>query len=612
MHVVATAGHVDHGKSTLVRALTGTDPDRLAEERRRGLTIDLGFVWTTPADGEPLAFVDVPGHQRYLATALAGVATAPTVLLVVAADEGWMPQSQEHLQAIDAFGVRSGLLVVTRADLADPAPALAAARERLAGTSLEGVGALAVSARTGAGLDALRGRLAALAAAHPAADPDAPVRLWLDRSFSVAGAGTVVTGTLTAGRLTVGDTLDLAPHGRPAAVRGLQCLGRRVDAVTAPARVAVNLRRVAHTDVRRGDALVTPGGWWRTGLVDVRLTRPLPDGQRLPAEPLVHCGTAVTSARLRRLGPEAARLRLRTPLDLHLGDRLLLRDPGSRLLAGAVVLDVEPPELTRRGAGAERGRRLAAMPAGPDALAVLRDVGLARVDTLRARGVEVPEGGPPGAVVVGDWLLDPDHARRLRRELAAEVAAYARDHPTDPGLPLGVARQRLDLPDAGLVAGLVAGPGSAPAGEALTVEELAVEGGLLYRRAEADRLPPAVAEALARLRSALRATPFRAPSRPQLAAWGLTGQTLALLVRRGELERYGEVHLPAGAAERALARLRAIPRPFTVGEACRALGTSRRVAIPLLEALDRAGATRRDAAGRRTVAGGEGDAAPTR
>ncbi|WP_181010319.1 GTP-binding protein, partial [Streptomyces sp. SM14] len=310
MLVVATAGHVDHGKSTLLRALTGTDPDRLAEERRRGLTIELGFVHTRAADGTPLAFVDVPGHRRYLSTTVAGIATAPTVLFTVAADAGWMPQSREHLAAIEAFGVRHGVLAVTRADLADPGPVLDDARARLARTSLGALPAVAVSARTGEGLDTLRGHLGALAAGpagHAGAAPtDPPVRLWLDRSFTAPGAGTVVTGTLTAGTLTVGDALEIAPSGLRATVRGLQSLSEPAERIHAPARVAVNLRRVHHEQVRRGDALVTPGAWWRTTVVDVRLATPAtPDGPaapsppRLPAEPLLHCGTAATGVRLR-------------------------------------------------------------------------------------------------------------------------------------------------------------------------------------------------------------------------------------------------------------------------------------------------------------------------
>ena len=210
MQVIATAGHVDHGKSALVRALTGMEPDRWAEERRRGLTIDLGFAWMTLPGGDRVAFVDVPGHERFVPNMLAGVGPVPAVLLVVAADGGWMPQSAEHLAAIDAVGIRHGLLAVTRCDLADPGPATRQALDLVSRTSLGAVEAVAVSAVTGAGLAELRDALARLVAALPAPDPAAPVRLWVDRSFSIRGSGTVVTGTLPAG--TVDDRPGAAAH----------------------------------------------------------------------------------------------------------------------------------------------------------------------------------------------------------------------------------------------------------------------------------------------------------------------------------------------------------------------------------------------------------------
>src|SRR6185312_9692733 len=213
MQVVATAGHVDHGKSTLVRALTGMEPDRWAEERRRGMTIDLGFAWTTLRSGAEIAFVDVPGHERFVTTMLAGVGPVPAVVLVVAADEGWMPQSAEHVDALSALGVRHGLLVVTRSDLLEPDLARDEARAHLAGTPLAGIPAVCVSAVTGEGMDDLRAALDDLAAALPVPDSRADVRLWVDRAFTIRGAGTVVTGTLPAGRLRVDDELELIGAG---------------------------------------------------------------------------------------------------------------------------------------------------------------------------------------------------------------------------------------------------------------------------------------------------------------------------------------------------------------------------------------------------------------
>ena len=231
MQVIATAGHVDHGKSTLVRALTGMEPDRWAEERRRGLTIDLGFAWMDLPGGQRVAFVDVPGHERFVPNMLAGLGPVPAVMMVVAADGGWMPQSAEHLAAIDALGISRGLLVVTRADLADPGPAERRAAAEIAATSLGTVRAVAVSAVTGAGLPQLRGALARLAGGLPVPDPGAPVRLWVDRAFSIKGSGTVVTGTLPAGTVRTGDELLLTPSLRPVRVRAIESMDQPADQV---------------------------------------------------------------------------------------------------------------------------------------------------------------------------------------------------------------------------------------------------------------------------------------------------------------------------------------------------------------------------------------------
>ena len=384
MYVVATAGHVDHGKSTLVRALTGMEPDRWAEERRRGMTIDLGYAWMalpTP-DGSPagngrpaaekLAFVDVPGHERFVPNMLAGLGPVPAVMFVVAADGGWMPQSAEHLAAVDALGVRHGLLVITRSDLADPGPATSQALAEIARTSLGTVEAVPVSAVTGQGLDELRAALGRLTASLGGRPPDgAVVRLWIDRSFTIKGAGTVVTGTLPAGTIRNGQELLLTPSSEPVRVRGLQALGEPADQVDGVARVALNLRGVPADLPARGMALIEPGRWTLTTELDVRITPPAADPQpKFPPDLLLHIGAARTQARLRLLGPAGeiapaaiyARLRLRDPLPLHAGDRVLLRDPGAAGLAiyGAIVLDPAPPPLGRRGAAAAAVRELSA------------------------------------------------------------------------------------------------------------------------------------------------------------------------------------------------------------------------------------------------------------
>src|SRR5712691_3944299 len=388
VQVIATAGHVDDGKSALLRALTGMEPDRWAQERRRGMTIDLGYVWLRLPSGEQLAFVDVPGHARFVPNMLAGVGPVPAVLVVVAADGGWMPQSAEHLAAIDALRITRGLLAVTRSDLADPGPAIAQAREVIGQSRLGDVPAVAVSAVTGQGLDELVAELAGLTASLPDPDRRSPVRIWVDRAFSITGAGTVVTGTLPAGQVSRGDELLLTPAQRPVKVRSLQSLGADVPDVAGVARVALNLRGIEAGQVGRGMALVRPGQWTLTGLVDVRASGWLrgvpghrglggvpgiaecpPGPAPLPRLVTVHVGSARTQTRVRMLGQGLARLSLREPLPLHVGDLVLLRDPGAAAgqgdradregrqspagwpgLAGAVVLDVRPPGLVRRGA----------------------------------------------------------------------------------------------------------------------------------------------------------------------------------------------------------------------------------------------------------------------
>lgn len=285
------------------------------------------------------------------------------MLLAVAADEGWMPQSEEHLAALDALGVRHGVLVVTRSDLADPRLALRQARDRLATTGLSGVEAVAVSTVTGAGMDELTAALDRLAARLPVPGPDGPVRLWVDRAFTVAGSGTVVTGTLAAGTVRTGDELVLLPAGERVTVRAVESARESRDSVRGVARVALNLRGARRDDVARGMALVTPDSWTHTTSVDVR-TRFGEASGRLARQMILHIGSAAVPVRLRPLGPDTARLTLNARLPLHVGDTALLRDPGRRAVAGVSVLDVRPPTLVRRGAGC-RPRPRAGLLAGP-------------------------------------------------------------------------------------------------------------------------------------------------------------------------------------------------------------------------------------------------------
>jgi selenocysteine-specific elongation factor len=566
MDVLATAGHVDHGKSALVRALTGMEPDRWEEERRRGLTIDLGFAWTTLPSGRRLALVDVPGHERFVGNMLAGVGSVPAALLVVAADDGWSAQTAEHVAVLDALGVRHALLAVTKADLADPAPVLADVRERLARTAMGEVPGVAVSALTGHGVPELAGALETLLVGLPAADVDAPVRLWVDRAFTIRGAGTVVTGTLAAGTVATGDRLLLGD--REVVVRGMHSLGEPVADAAATARVALNLRGLAVEDLSRGDALLTPGAFRGTAVLDVALAAG--PAERLPAEAVVHIGSAAVGARLRPLDGALLRVRLAVPLPLRIGDRVLLRDPGTRRVLGADVRDVDPPELRRRGAARQRAADLLAR---PDAAAELARRRVVRAADFAAMGWPVPDG----ATVHGPWLVAVGLADELAARLPRAVAAYRLAHPLEPGPPAEVVRRVLDLPDPELLTAIVRPP--------LVLREGRVVDG-------SAGLPPEVQRAVDGIRARLAADPFAAPEAGDLAAAGLGGRELAAAVRSGQLVRIAEgVHLAPGIEGEARARLASVPQPFTLSQARQAWGTSRRVAVPLMEWLDARGVT---------------------
>jgi selenocysteine-specific elongation factor len=570
------------------------EPDRWAEELRRGMTIDLGFAWTTLPTGTTVAFVDVPGHERFVPNMLAGVGPVPAVLFVVAADEGWMPQSVEHLDALHALNVRHGLLVVTRSDLMDPELAREEALEHLAGSTLGRIPAVCVSGATGAGLDELRAALSQLVTRLPAPDVEADVRLWVDRAFTIRGAGTVVTGTLAGGTLHVGDELELVPPGRTVTVRGLQSLGEPVESVPAVARVAVNLRGVPREAVHRGAALLTPKTWLATRTIDVRLAtvhrhgdisgqtgRTLPRyvsmSEDLATEMVLHVGAAAVGARVRPLGADTVRLVLRQPLPLRIGDRALLRDPGTRCIpAGVIVLDVRPPALRRRGAAAARAAELSTMDSTPDGFAELRRRGLIRRDELVAMGARMPAE----AVAVAGWLVDPTLLAQRSDQLATAVADYAAENPLEPGMPLEVARQVAGMPDARLV-------------ELLLGSQLTLIQGRVHVAGPVSGLPDAVRSAIATLRAELERRPFAAPEAHRLAELGLGAKQLAAAVRAGELLKIANgIYLAPGADDDAVERLRGLPTPFTLSQARQALDTTRRVTVPIMELLARRGNSR--------------------
>ncbi len=398
--IVGTAGHIDHGKSALVQALTGTDPDRLKEEKERGITIDLGFAHLDLGQGLVASFIDVPGHERFVRNMLAGAHGIDAVLLVVAADESVMPQTREHFHICRLLGIPRGLVALTKCDAADAdmqALAEMEVRELVAGSFLEGAPVLRLSARTGQGLEALRDALRALAGAAPARPADGLLRLPVDRAFTIHGFGTVVTGTLVSGGLAPGDEVEVLPRGRRARVRGLQVHGTAADRLAAGHRAAVNLTGIEAGEVARGDVVTRPGTMRATSIVEADLSllpggRPLKDQARVR----VHLASAEVLARVRLLdaavlAPGATtrvQLRLESPSVAGRGDRLVIRaySPAATI-GGAVVVD--PLAAKRR-----RGSASAVTAGSGTAEAAARmvaDAGVAGVDgpTLAAR-VTVP------------------------------------------------------------------------------------------------------------------------------------------------------------------------------------------------------------------------------
>jgi selenocysteine-specific elongation factor len=623
MRIFAVAGHGDHGKSTLLQALTGMDPHRGDDGHPGGPAAEPGYAWLTMPSGGRLAFIDVPGHERALPNMIAATGLVPAVLFVVAADQGWKQQSAEHLAVIDALGIRHGLLVVTRADLADPGPALAEAGRLIAASSLGEVESLAVSAVTGQGIPALIDALARLADSLPVPDPGAPLRLWVDQVSCTATGEAVVTGGMTAGTVRVGDELVVTPAMRPVRVAGIEALGEAVPELTGPARASVVLRGVSHERLGKGMALVQPGRWTLTDVIDVRIADLVPapgaaDGAgrgavpRLPRTVTVYAGPARTIGRVRLLSDRIARVSWREPIPLHVGDRVLMREHGERgargrpprptdLVAahgggsqpgaasaapaagpaarGLIVLDVAPPSLGRRGSGASAGE-LESWPAPPTAADLLRRHGLLRASVLLAMGVsDHPEP------VLGEWLADPRHWADLADRLGEAVTTQAARDPMAAGLTVDAARMAIGLPDRRLVDALVRPP--------LRLRDGLVQVSNVGATDDAQ-LSAAVAAAVKILLADLAAAPFASPDADRLRHLGLDLRAIAAAEQAGLLLRVSDQIVLAPGADALAGRVLAdLPQPFTAAEARQALHTTRRVAIPLLEFLDRAGVTQR-------------------
>ena len=553
VRVIATAGHVDHGKSTLVRLLTGTDPDRFEEEQRRGLTIDLGFA-SCVVDGEAISFVDVPGHVRFLRNMLAGVGGVDACLFVVAASEGWKPQSEEHLRILELVGATHGIVALTKVDLLEDDELVELATmevaDHLAGTFLAGAPIVPVAAPSAAGMDELATALADLARATPSSGDRGRPRLWIDRVFAAKGSGTVVTGTLTDGSIAVGDHVTVEPGDQQARVRAVQTLGRVVTHIGPGNRVALNLAGIEHAALRRGDAVVTPGRWRPTDRFDASLTvlGSLDHSVSRRGAYLAYIGSGEHAVRLRVLGPDtiapgatgSVRLHLPVALPLLPGDRYVLRESGrDETVGGGEVLDVAPVLPASRARPDRRVERVVAEHGWVDA---------GELEALTGERLEP---------TVGRWVVDP------------AVVAAAVDQLRDR-LAGGVEVADLTDRERALLD---------------TIDDAVVDGTRARLRGAADPLAehPVIA--------ALAAGGL-APSEPDARP-----ADLRELARRGVLfERDGlwwHVDAITAASEVVSRLLGANPDGFTVSEFREAAGITRKHAVPLLTELDARGITRR-------------------
>ncbi len=615
MHVIGTAGHVDHGKSTLVQALTGIDPDRLAEEKAREMTIDLGFAWLT-LDGTEVGVIDVPGHRDFIENMLAGVGGIDLALFVIAADEGVMPQTREHLAILNLLEIPRSVIALTKIDLIDDPEWLELVTLEVGETlRLSGGPALAaapivpVSARTGAGLAELRAALAtALRETPPPPDLGRP-RLPIDRVFTLSGFGTVVTGTLLDGRLRVGDEVEVQPGGLPARIRGLQTHKTKRETAQPGSRVAVNLTGIDRDALHRGQVVAGRGAVRPTLLLDSTY-RHLPDADA----PLAHnaevklfIGAAEVSARARVIGSEQIppgeagwlQLALTQPVAAARGDRFILRRPTpGATLGGGRVLDPQPRRRHRRLRPdvAERFRALAQGTPEELLLATLARSGPLPTATLLERaGVSPDEGAPEVARLVaagqllamGKSVVTPGHWQALQARALDELTQYHAAAPLRPGMEREELRSRLQLTP----------PLFAALRESLLTAGTVAESGSLLRLTDHRvSFSEAQAAAVARLNALLTTQGVNSPSVKECKA--LVGEPLYFaLVDLGQLRPINdEVVYALPTYTDLIARLEAHLRvrgSITAAEARDVLGTSRKYAIALLEHLDELRLTRR-------------------
>ncbi len=610
--VIGTAGHIDHGKSSLVLALTGTDPDRLKEEKARGITIDLGFAHLEHG-GHHFAFVDVPGHERFVRNMLAGAGGIDAVMLVIAADESVMPQTREHFHICTLLHVKAGMIVLTKADLVDDETlelCRLEARELVAGSFLESAPIVAVSSRTGSGLEELRAELGGTANAAPERRGDGPVRLPVDRAFSMKGFGTVVTGTLVSGAVADGDALDMLPAGRSVKVRGLQVHGKTSARAVAGQRTAVNLGGVDVADISRGEVLCTPGIFEPTRRADVHIdmlpdARPLRHGARVR----FHHGTAELLGRVALSGDSGdARIRFERPAVLTRGDRFILRaySPPATI-GGGVILDPHPGRgAIRTPAGRTRFARLSAAGDPREAISVFVEekagTGLLRSALIGRAGVAPGEADAIArdlqdrgiTTPVGPLLVSSAFLKERSDALLALVKAHHAAQPLSAGVPREEAREKLFSRGAPEVFDHVVST-LEQSGRLVARETLSLAGHQLSLSADEQKARDTL--------DALFLEARLAPPDPKNIAAGaridpaVADRIVKLLVREKVLVRIDELLFHAGALETLKNDLKA--RKATgdtrvdVAWFKDRYGTTRKFAIPLLEYLDRERVTRR-------------------
>jgi selenocysteine-specific elongation factor len=602
-YVVGTAGHIDHGKSTLIHALTGIDPDRLEEEKRRGMTIDLGFAYLTLPSGRLVGIVDVPGHARFIRNMLAGVHGLDAVLLVVAADEGVMPQTREHLEIVDLLEVNRGLAVLTKVDLVEPdwlELVSAELSETLAHTSLASAPMVAVSATTGQGLEELKDSLDQLLAGTPPRPDRARPRLPVDRVFTVGGFGTVVTGTLVDGSLKVGEELQLQPSGRRVRVRGLQQHNRKVEVAQPGSRVAANLVGVEKHELERGEVLARPGTVAATRRLDasLRVLADSPRELRHGAQVMLHTGTAEVPARAIVLNANEVapgttgwvQLYCEQAVAVSPGDRFVLRLPSpSVTIAGGAFADVNPRRHPRHDERVAESleRRLA----GDVLLEELRKYprGITEAGLLRATLAERADASRLEVKRAGSWLFAPDAWTSLQGRARRALEDYHRDHPLRAGMPREEMKTRLGL---------------APATFGPVLAELLREGMVAERNGELAlpehrvEIEAAAGGPATRLLEQLSARPFAPPSLPEaMREAGASAEIVRALTQKGELVRLSEdVAFTRAAFEAALELVRdtvAREGTVTVASLRDRMQASRRPVLALLEYLDAQRITRR-------------------